>query len=350
VAKVKAKDTLANYERILGDLKKKIYHPIYLLMGEEAYYIDQISNYIGQHVLTETERSFNQLVVYGKDMTAAQLVDTARRFPMMANQQVVIVREAQLMKNIEHLEAYAKQPAASTLLVICYKGKSLDKRSVLYKSIVKCGEVLETATLYDNEVTAWVSGYLQQKGCTIDAKAGAILVEFLGVDLIKITHELDKLFTLLPEGCKHITADHIEKNIGISKEYNVFELNSAVAQRNILKANRIAQHFAHNPSEYPLILTINSLFMEFARILKYHFLIRKPASERASSGNMASEMGVNPYFMRDYAQAVTKYSISQTMQAISLIREYDMRSKGFLNGSASHSELLRELLFKIMHL
>ncbi len=348
MAKARSKDTIANYERILADLQKKIYKPVYLLMGEEPYYIDQISNYIAQHVLTETERSFNQLILYGKDITVAQLIDTARRFPMMANQQVVIVREAQHIKNIEMLEAYMKQPPASTLLVLCYKGKTIDKRKALYKLIEKHGEVLETALLYDNEIAGWVTNYLRRKECTIDAKAGVVLAEFLGSDLSKITHELDKLFTLLPEGSKHITADHIEKNIGISKEYNVFELNGAISKRDVLRANRIIQHFSHNPADYPLVMTISGLFMEFSRILKLHFMKRKTKGYLAPA-EVASELGINPFFVRDYEQAANNYSLGKAMQVISLLRDYDMRSKGFLNGAATHGDLLRELVFKIMH-
>jgi len=349
MAKVKYKDTIKNYERILADLKKKIYKPVYLLMGEEGYYIDQISNYIAQNVLTEAERSFNQLVLYGKDITVPQLIDTARRFPMMANQQVVIVREAQHLKDIEKMEPYVKQAPISTILVLCYKGKTVDKRKAFYKLVEKNGEVFETSMLYDNEIAVWVTDYLKNKGCTIDPKASVILAEFLGSDLSKITNELDKLFTLLPEGSKHVTAEHIEKNIGISKDYNSFELNSAIAKRDVLKANRIIQHFAHNPNEYPLMLTIPMLFSEFSRILKYHFLKRKMKGSYVPPGEVASELGINPFFVKDYEVAAANYPVSKTMQVISLLREYDMRSKGFGNGAAGHGELLRELVFKIMH-
>ncbi|MDR3133864.1 MAG: DNA polymerase III subunit delta [Prevotellaceae bacterium] len=342
--KIKFKEAVANYERILADLKNKKYRPVYLLMGEETYYIDQIGNYIAQNVLTESERSFNQLILYGKDTTAPQLIDTARRFPMMASRQVVIVREAQDLKKIEQLEAYLKQAPETTLLVLCYKGKTVDKRTSFYKLAAKAGEVLETALPYDNELTAWITGYLNQKGCTIDPKASAILAEYLGADLSKIANELDKLFTLLPEGNKRISSEDIEKNIGISKDYNTFELNSAIARRDILKANRIVQHFAHNPNGYPIVVTISTLFMEFSRILKLHFLKRKPGSQ-----NAAAELGIHPFFVRDYEQAAAIYPIGKAVEVISLLREYDMRSKGFNNGSATHGELLRELVFKIMH-
>ena len=348
MAKIKFKDTEAKYKQIMADLQQKKYRPVYLLMGEESYYIDQISNYIAQNVLSEAERSFNQLILYGKDTTVPQLIDTTRRFPMMASRQVVIVREAQDLKKIELLEAYVKQPPETTLLVICYKGKTVDKRMTFYKLIAKHGEVLESAKPYDNELIAWVTGYLGKKNCTIEPKASAILAEYLGADLSKITNELDKLFTLLPEGNKRITAEHIEKNIGISKDYNTFELNSAIAKRDVLTANRIIQHFAHNPNDYPIVVTVSTLFMEFSRILKLHFLKRKHGG-RVEQGEAATVLGVHPFFVRDYEQATGYYSLGKTMQVISLLREYDMRSKGFNNGSATHGELLRELVFKILH-
>jgi DNA polymerase-3 subunit delta len=348
MAKINLSATIANYERILADLKKQIYKPIYLLMGEEAYYIDQLSNYIAQNVLSETERSFNQLILYGKDITVPQLIDTARRYPMMANRQVVIVREAQHLKDIELLEAYVKQPLASTLLVLCYKGKTPDKRTAFYKLISKTAEVLETVAPYDNELTAWITGYLKQKKCTITPEASRTLSEYLGSDFSKIINELDKLFTLLPEGSKHITAEHIERNIGISKDYNTFELNSAITQGDVLKANRIIQRFAHNPKEYPLLVTVSMLFREFSIILKWHFLKRKHGAD-VPKNVAAAALGINPYFVEGYAKAAGKYSAGKCMQVISLLREYDMRGKGFNNGESDNGELLRELVFKIMH-
>ncbi|MDR0582628.1 MAG: DNA polymerase III subunit delta [Prevotellaceae bacterium] len=348
MAKIKFKDTVANYERILADLKNKKYRPVYLLMGEEAYYIDQIGNYIAQHVLEEAERSFDQLILYGKDTTVPQLIDTARRFPMIAGRQVVIVREAQDLKKIELLEAYVKQPPEKTMLVLCYKGKAVDKRTSFYKQTVKNGEILETDLLYDNELVEWITGYLKQKNCAIDPKASAILAEHLGADLSKIANELDKLFTVLPKDNKCITAEHIEKNIGISKDYNTFELNNAITKRDILTANRIIQHFAHNPNEYPIVFTINMLFMEFSRILKLHFL-KRASGGYVSPGDTAAELGINPFFVRNYEQAAAIYPMGKTLQVIALLREYDMRSKGFDNGEASHGDLLRELVFKILH-
>jgi DNA polymerase-3 subunit delta len=349
MAQSRLKDITAKTGRILSDLQKKIYKPVYLLMGEEPYFIDKISDYMASHILTEEERSFNQLILYGKDVNAVQLIETARRFPMMSAQQVIIVREAQQMKDIDTLEVYAKAPMPSTILVICYKGKSVDKRRGFYKTVAKTGEVLETAQLYDNEVPAWIAAHLKEKKGTIDATAGAILVEYLGNDLSKIANELDKLFTLLPENNKQITREHIEKNIGISRDYNVYELNKALSQRNSQKAFRIVQHFSKNPNDNPIVLTLGTLFTHFQKILKLHLLKRNYRGANPPANETAALLGINPYFVKDYEEAARNYSSAKTAEIISLLREYDMRSKGRNNGAADHGELLRELVVKILY-
>jgi DNA polymerase-3 subunit delta len=349
MANVRYKDIIAKTEQIFSDLNNKIYKPVYLLMGEEPYFIDLISDYMASHILTEEERSFNQLILYGKDINAVQLIETARRFPMMSTRQVIIVREAQQMKDIDVLDVYAKAPMPSTVLVICYKGKLMDKRKGFYKTVAKMGEVLETAQLYDTEVASWVATHLKEKQGTIEAKAGAILVEYLGNDLSKIANELDKLFSLLPKDNKHITLKHIEKNIGISKDYNVFELNGAITQRNSQKAFRIVQHFAKNPNDNPIVVTLGALFTHFLKILKLHLLKRKYQGANPPGGEIASVLGVNPYFVRDYEEAARNYPAAKTVEVISLLREYDMRSKGRNNGAADHGELLRELVSKILY-
>ncbi|MDR1680856.1 MAG: DNA polymerase III subunit delta [Prevotellaceae bacterium] len=341
-------ETITDYKRITGDLQRRIYKPVYLLMGEEPYYIDQISQYIAEHVLTETERGFDRQILYGMDITTPQLIDTARRYPMVANHQVVIVREAQDMKKIELLEAYVRKPLASTILVLCYKGKTVDRRTSFYKLTAAAGEVFETAKLYDNDVEGWIINYLKEKNCIIDPKANNMLMEYVGHDLSKIIREIDKLFTLLPEGSKHITAEHIEKNIGISKDYNTFELNAAIFRRDVVKANRILNHFAQNPTGDPMILTINALFLEFSRVLKLHFL-RYSNPGNVQDRDAAAVLGTKPYFLKDYRSAAQNYSFSKTLEVISLLRDYDMRSKGFGNGAATHGDLLRELVFRIMH-
>ena len=345
MAKLRAKDTEVKYREILARINQKIYKPIYLLMGDETYYIDQLSSYIAANILTESEKAFNQTILYGKDVDVSAIVNAARRFPMMANQQVLIIREAQNVRKLEELDVYAKSPLASTILVLCVKGKTVDKRSSFYKTVDKIGDILESVRLYENEVSPWISTYVQQQGYSIEPAASAIMADYVGNDLNKLVNELDKLFSLLPTSDKKLTAANIEQNIGISKEYNTFELNNAVAQRNILKANRIAYHFSKNPSEYPIVVTIATLYTLFRNMLKLYALKK----QNATQGQVASELGVNPFFVKDYETAIRLYPLPKVIEGISLLREYDMRSKGFNNTSASHSELLRELLYKLMH-
>lgn len=345
MAKLRAKDTEAKYREILARINQKIYKPIYLLMGDEAYYIDQLSSYIAANILNESEKAFNQTILYGKDVDVTAIVNASRRFPMMANHQVIIVKEAQNIRKIEELDVYAKAPLQSTILVICLKGKTVDKRSAFYKTTDKIGDILETVKLYENEVSPWISAYVQQQGYGIEPAASAVMADYVGNDLSKLVNELDKLFSLLPPDRKKLTVADIEQNIGISKEYNTFELNNAVAQRNILKANRIAYHFGKNPSEYPLLITISTLYSLFRNLLKLHALKKRSATQ----GEIASELGVNPFFVKDYEAAIRLYPVGKVIENISLLRDYDMRGKGFGNTSVSHEELLRELLFKLLH-
>ena len=346
MAKIYAKDTIAAYERILSDLKKKVYKPVYLLMGEEPYFIDLLSDYMANNILTPEERGFNQLLLYGsKDVSVTQVIETARRYPMMSSQQVIIVREAQQLKDFESLEVYTKNPLASTILVLCFMYKSVDKRKALYKSVEKTGEVLETVQFYENEAVAWIKNYLKEKKCDITPDAAQILFEHLGADLSRIANELDKLFTLLPEGSNKITPEHIEKNIGISREYNVFELNKALNTRNMKKAMLIVEHFRKNPNEYPMVMTLSTLFGHFLKLLKLHLIQRNQPS--INDYALASEMGVTPFFISEYKTAARNYPAGKTAEIIRLIREYDMRSKGWNNGAADHGELLRELVVRI---
>jgi DNA polymerase-3 subunit delta len=349
MAKVRPKEALASYERIMESLKKRIYKPIYLLMGDESYFIDQVSNYIAANVLTEAEKSFNQTIMYGEDVTPQMVTDVARRFPMMSNQQVVIVKEAQNMGKIEGLESYAKSPLNSTILVLCYKNKTLDKRKSLYKQISQVGEVLETVRLYDNEVAGWITSYLKSKKCAIEPNAAAILADSLGSDLSKIVNELDKLMVLLPQGTTTITADHIERNIGISKEYNTFEFNNAVTKLEVLKVNRIINHFEGNPKDYPIILTLNSLYQHFLKLFTYHMLKAKYRGAAIPDTEIRGVMKIEPYFKGEYDAASKRFSPTKVAEVLSLIREFDMRSKGWNNVSTSNGDLLRELIYRIMH-
>lgn len=331
------------YEEILKDLKNKKYKPIYFLMGEEPYFIDLVTDYITKNVLTEEEKTFNQIVLYGKDTDIPGIINTARRFPMMSSHFVVIVKEAQGLVKIDDLIHYVENPLASTLLVINYKYKKLDKRKKLFKTIEKQGVILDSRRLYDDKIPAWISSYLLAMRKKIEPKAAMILTEFLGNDLGKITNELEKLALILGEGEETINAKHIEENIGISKDYNNFELNNAMAQRNALKANRIVKYFESNPRAHPITLSITSIYFFFSKLLSYHFL-----SDR-SRHNVASVLKIDPFFVKDYERAAQNYNPAKTVQVISLLREFDLKSKGFGNVSASEGELLKELVYKIMH-
>lgn len=331
------------FEQIIKDLKNKIYKPIYLLMGEESYYIDKITNYIEKNVLSDSEKDFNQHIFYGKDSNVYNIDNTCKRFPMMANHQVVIVKEAQNLKDIDKLVFYAGKPLKSTILVLNYKYKSLAKNKKIYKEIAKTGVVFESKKLYDNKIPAWITNYLRNENFSIEPVAAALLTEYLGTNLSKIANELDKLVISLPAGSK-ITNKNIEENIGISKDFNNFELQNAIIKKDVLKANRIVNYFDRNQKENPIILTINSLYFFFRKLLIYNALTDK------SQRNVAASLQINPYFVKDYQQAAGVYNMRKTVFVISLLREYDMKSKGYNNISAGAGDLLQELVFKIMHL
>jgi len=330
------------FEEIIKELKNKIYKPIYFLYGEESYFIDQISDYISEHVLNEEEKAFNQTILYGKDSKIEDVINAAKRFPMMANHQVIIVKEAQNLKQIEKLEYYAEQPLNSTILVINYKQKNFDKRKKVYKVLKKNAVIFESKKLYENQVGTWINSYLKNKNYSVSPVSSKLLTDFLGTDLSKISNELDKLMISLPEGTS-ITPDHIEKNIGISKDFNVFELQNALGNKDVLKSNRIINHFAANPKDNPMVMVIISLFGYFSKILSLHYLKDK------SDNNVASVLGVHPYFVKDYKRAAGKYNVRKIVAVISYLREYDMKSKGYNNVSTTNGDLLKELIFKILH-
>jgi DNA polymerase-3 subunit delta len=332
------------YEEIISDLKKRIFRPVYFLAGEEPYYIDLIINYIEDKVLPEAEKAFNQIIVYGDDTNIAAIIDTARRFPMMASHQVVIIKEAQSLKRIEDLTLYLEKPLLSTILVFSYKYKTIDKRTKLYKALESHATYFESARLRDYQIPAWIERYLMTKGIKSDPSASAMLTEYLGTDLHKIVNELDKLIITLPDGKPVITTSLIEKNIGISKDYNNFELQKAIGEKNILKANMIVHYFANNPRDNPITLSIASLFGFFSKLLTYHYLTDK------SKNNVAAVLKVNPFFVKDYENSSTKYNVSKTVQIISLLRTFDMKSKGYGDPGTEPGDLLKELVFKILHL
>ncbi|WP_299215601.1 DNA polymerase III subunit delta [uncultured Dokdonia sp.] len=333
---------MQNAKNILSDLQNGIIHPVYFLSGEEAYFIDEIADYIEDYILEESEKGFNQMVLYGRDVTVDDIVGNAKRYPMMAERQVVIVKEAQeLSRTIDKLASYVENPQPSTVLVICYKYKKLDKRKGLAKALKKNGVHYENKKLYENQVSDWLRRLVIQKGYHINPKAAHILVDYLGTDLSKVHNEIKKLMLILPKGSE-ITPEAIEENIGISKDFNNFELRKAVGERDIVKAQRISQYFTQNPKDNPLVLTISSLYGFFFNLLKYHGLPHK------DKGTVSKALGVNPYFVGEYTTAAQHYPMKQVSAAISLLREADVKSKGVGSSAFSTPDLLKELLVKIM--
>ena len=322
--------------QIVSDIKSGNAKPIYILMGEESYYIDKISDYIENNVLTEEERGFNQMVLYGRDVTVDEIVSQAKRFPMMAEKTVIIVKEAQdLSRTIEKLVSYVENVQPTTVLVINYKYKTLDKRKKLNKLASKVGVVFESKKLYENQVADWIRKVLNGRNYQMEPKAAQMLVEFLGTNLSKISNELDKLVLILPEGTI-INPEHIEENIGISKDFNNFELRKAVGNRNILKANQIINYFSNNPKSNPTVMTVSLLNSYFTQLLMYHGLQDK------SKANVTKNLGVSPYFVDDYVGASRNYPMRKVSQVIGLLREADVKSKG-VGASISQNDLLKEL-------
>ena len=300
--------------QIVTDIQKGQIKPIYFLMGEEPYYIDRITDFISNNILSEEERGFNQMTIYGRDSSVEDIVSHAKRFPMMAERQVVIVKEAQdLVRTIEKFTDYAENPQPTTVLVICYKYKKLDRRKKLYKLIAKNGVMFESKKLYENQVQDWIMKTLKSRNYAISIKSAQMLVEFLGTDLGKIDNELTKLQLILPEGTT-ITPEIIEENIGISKDYNNFELRKAVGLKDTVKAHRIANYFGQNPKDNPLVVTVSLLFSFFSQLLQYHGLNDK------SKGTVAKTLGVNPYFVSDYVAAARNYPMKKVSHAINLIQ------------------------------
>ncbi len=351
---------MKEFNQILLDLKRKIFKPVYFLSGEEAYYIDQISDFIENNVLDEADREFNQNVVYGKDVDLSGIIGLAKQFPMMSEYQVVIVKEAQNLKELNKGAGsdddeksskapvgnatqlflnYITNPQPTTILVFCFKYKTIDKRSAIAKSLQKNAVYFETPKLYDNQLPDWISNYVKDLKYVITPKASFLLAESLGNNLSKITNEINKLFISLKPGGE-ITTDLIQNNIGISKEYNVFELQDALAKKDILKANRIVNYLAENE---PSVLTLSSLYGYFSKILKFHFLPDK--SKFAAAG----ALGVNPFFVDGYAKAAAAYDTQKLKQIFGYLKECDLKSKGVDNPSLNSGELLRELVFKILH-
>lgn len=326
-------------KRIANDIKNGNIKPVYLLTGDEPYFIDFLADYIEKSILTEDEKAFNQMVLYGQDVSVDEIVSNAKRYPMMAERQVIIIKEAQeLARTIENLAPYCENPQPTTVLVLCYKYKALDKRKKLYKSIKSNGVVLESKTLYDNQVGDWIQRILASNKHSISPKAALMLVEFLGNDLSRISKELEKLMQIVKPG-QQITPEIIEENIGISKDFNNFELQNAIGNKNVKKAFQIITYFANNPKDNPLVVTVGLLYVFFSKVLKYHAL--------ADKAKAASALGVNPYFVKDYQKAAANYPMKKVSAFLASLREMDMKSKGVGAANLSQADLLKELLVNI---
>lgn len=329
---------------ILKELRAKKYRPIYYLMGEESYYIDLIADYITENVLTETEKEFNQTVVYGADVDIATVINAAKRYPMMSEYQVVIVKEAQAIRNMEELSFYLQKPLNSTILVICHKHGTLDKRKKLAAEIEKTGILFESKKIKDSQLPAFIGSYMKRKGIDMEPKATAMVADFVGTDLSRLTGELEKLIITLPAGQKRVTPEQIERNIGISKDYNNFELRSALVEKDILKANKIIKYFEENSKTNPIQMTLSLLFSFYSNLMLAYY-----SPEKTEQG-VAAWLGLkSPWAARDYLAAMRRYNGVKTMQIIGEIRYADAKSKGINNASMGDGDILRELVFKILH-
>lgn len=358
----------ATFESIMKDIRARKFQPVYFLHGTEPYFIDQIENAIEQSVLDEADKAFNQTVVYGKDTDLSTIVSTAQRFPMMSEYQVVIVREAQELKGFlkgkkpedeegestekevskskvvekDPLIEYLKAPLKSTILVLSFKHKAVDKRLKVYKELEKSAITLETKQLYAEKVPAFIASYVKDKGFKISDNCGRLLTEYLGAELSKITNELDKVMIGLPKGSE-ISPAIIEQKIGISKDFNVFELTAALSRKDVLKANAIINYFGANSKANPMVLTIGALNNHFNKIITYHAFSNQPGM------NLATALKVNPYFLKDYDVASRNYSLGACVRIIGWLHEYDLKSKGVGSKNTTEHDLLRELIFKILH-
>ena len=329
---------------ILKELRAKQYRPVYYLMGEEPYYIDLIADYITDNILTETEKEFNLTVVYGADVDIATVINAAKRYPMMSEHQVVVVKEAQNIRNMEELSYYLQKPLLSTILVICHKHGVLDRRKKLAAEIEKTGVLFESKKVKDAQLPAFITSYMKRKGIDVEPKATAMLADFIGADLSRLTGELEKLIITLPKGHTRVTPEQIEKNIGISKDYNNFELRSALVEKDILKANKIIKYYEENPKTNPIQMTLSLLFGFFSNLMLAYY-----APEKSEQG-IANMLGLRtPWQAKDYLAAMRRYNGVKTMQIIGEIRYADAKSKGVGNPSLSDGDILRELVFKILH-
>ncbi|MGL4908278.1 MAG: DNA polymerase III subunit delta [Bacteroidales bacterium] len=349
MAKQKLSDTVDTFERIRLSIQQKIYKPIYLLYGSDSYYINELSDFVAREILPETERAFNQVVLYGKDVTVQGIIETARRYPMMGNYQVVVVKEAQDVKKLDLLVHYLNAPLASTILVICHKGALGAKLSKVATMAKKVGEVMETSEARDYEIPAWINQIVKQKNKKINLAAVNMLCDFLGSDLAKIEQEIDKLLLLLPVGTDTITAAQVEACTGISKDYNPYELTNAVLAKDVLKANQIILYFEKNPKVIAITGIVSTLFLTFSKLFSAQMLLSSKGAPLTDI-ELREHLGIVSFiYKQTYLPAMRRYSATQCAKIISLLRELDLRAKGLNRASASDGDLLREYIYKIMH-
>lgn len=330
------------YESILSELKAGVYHPVYYLMGEESYYTDSITDYMTNNILTDIEQEFNLTVFYGMDADVETVISAARRYPMMAEHQVVVVKEAQMIKNMDALINYLHMPQPSTILVFAHKNGSLDRRKKVATELERTAVVLDSKKLREDRLPAFISGYVREKGLTIDSKATMMLAESVGVELSRMAGEIDKLSIAMHAGLKHITPELVEENIGISKEFNNFELQNAIVNKDVLKANRIINYFAQNPKKNPIQMTLALLFSFFSNLMMAYYAPER--SERGIGEFLGARWGVG-----DYVKAMQHYRALHVMEILHYIRMADAQSKGAEGATVPDGEIMRELLYKIMH-
>jgi len=340
-------DTDSLCRDLVKDARQGIFKPVYLLMGDEPYYVDMVCDAILEHCLDESERDFNQTVCYGADVTADAVITAARRYPMFAERQLVVVKEAQMMKSLEELAVYCQKPLESTVLVIAMHGASADKRKSLYKTVSKMGVVVESQALRDYEVPRWIPMFYQTKGLRIAPDAAALLAEYAGTDLNKIAIETEKMLKNLPEGTVEVSASDIEKNVGISRQFSIFELTKELSFRNSAKALRIASYIGSS-AKFAMPMAVSALYTHFYRILKYEALLMQ--NPRPGNDLKAKALGVNPYFFSEYDTAVRNYPLKKCMAVIALLKEYDYKGKGGDVGEATPAELMVEMTARILNI
>ena len=332
---------------IVKDARNGVFKPVYLLMGDEAYYVDMVCDAIIEHCLDESERDFNQTVCYGADVDADAVITTARRYPMFSERQLVVIKEAQMMKSLEELAIYCQNPLDSTVLVISMHGATADKRKSLYKTVSKMGVVVDSTALRDYEMPKWISMFYQNKGLQIAPDAAALLAEHAGTDLNKIAIETEKMLKNLPEGTTQVSASDIEKNVGISRQYSIFELTKELSMKNSAKALRIAAYIG-SAAKFAMPAAVSALYTHFYRILKYGALLM--SNPRPGNDQKAKILAVNPYFFSEYDTAVRNYPVKKARAARALLKEYDYKGKGGEVGEATAAQLMVELTAKLLNL